>query len=83
MKQRGKKNVGKTKSGGTENDPQNPKPQPQRPDEVPHTPKEIPNAPPREIPVEPTPTELDRERAENEGMIAPPAETTKQGARTS
>jgi hypothetical protein len=63
-------------AGGEHEVPIEPKKPVQRPDEVPHTPQEIPNAPPREIPRDPMPTELDRERAENEGMIAPPPDAS-------
>jgi len=80
MTARGKNVKGTNESAGEEEAPNNPTPK--RPDEVPHTPNEIPNAPPREIPRDPMPTEQDRERAENEGMIAPLEEQQRpQGAK--
>jgi len=42
-----------------------------KPSETPREPNELPQASPREVPRQPLPTERDRERAENEGMIAP------------
>lgn len=41
----------------------------QKPSETPREPNELPGSPPREVPRQPLPTERDRERAENEGMI--------------
>lgn len=50
--------------------PQTPDKSPtQKPSETPREPNEMPGAPPREVPRQPLPTERDRERAENEGMI--------------
>jgi len=50
-----------------------------KPSETPRKPSEMSADQPREVPRQPLPTERDRERAENEGMIAqpPPEETSK------